>query len=64
MPIALNSPACQSVRDLCMDHPALFHAENRTKIDVLWHLRKCDDCRDILPVEDYMHAVNVLLLSH
>ena len=62
--MALNSSACPSVRNLCMDHVALIHAEYRIKIDILWHLRKCDDCKEILDAEHYLHAVNVLMLSH
>jgi len=62
VPIMIDSPQCEIVQNACKDHDQLMILAERMQIDLLYHLRKCNTCRNLLTAEQYLGAVQMLVI--
>lgn len=62
VPIMIDSPQCEIVQNACKDQDQLLILAERDQIDLLYHLRKCNTCRNALSAEQYLGAVQSLVI--
>jgi len=53
-------PTCDEVRACCRDVSLLDDMNDLGHADVLYHLRKCDPCRDELSAREYIETITLL----
>lgn len=57
-----NGPNCDEVQTVSRDPNRINHVEDPLRMGILYHLRKCDHCREVLSAQEYMNAIQLLVM--